>query len=122
MAKGYILLKKGWEYDDETYSETEGGKPVKIYLDKSKADEDKLNFEVKKFHNLDLYIYYYTLDEILKEGVNLNQLESYLLANWPGIDLDVLSLPRSVTKEQIKGLMELITVEFFELVETEIED
>lgn len=45
---GYLVLEQGWEYNDEYYyrSETEGGMPHGVYLDKAAAQKecDRRNF------------------------------------------------------------------------------
>lgn len=49
MTTGYVITEIGYEYNDEIYyqSESGGGVPVKVYLDKEKAQAelDKLNME-----------------------------------------------------------------------------
>ena len=37
MNRAYIVMKKGYEYDDNTYSETEGGHPQIICFSKEDA-------------------------------------------------------------------------------------
>jgi hypothetical protein len=37
MEKAYVILKKGFEYDDNIYSETEGGNPSLIVFSKEDA-------------------------------------------------------------------------------------
>jgi hypothetical protein len=43
--KGYIILEKGYEYDDSYYNEIEGGHPRKIFHTKSSAMEALDNYE-----------------------------------------------------------------------------
>jgi hypothetical protein len=38
--KIYVIMKRGYEYNDEYYTETEGGDLVKGFLDKDKAQNE----------------------------------------------------------------------------------
>ena len=50
MEKAYVILRKGFEYDDNIYSETEGGSPSLIVFSKEDAMKkvDELNIKEYK--------------------------------------------------------------------------
>ena len=39
MKKVYVILKKGFEYDDNIYNEVDGGNPSLVVFDKEDADQ-----------------------------------------------------------------------------------
>ncbi len=50
MKKGYVIVRVGWEYNDEYYNRPEqggSGKPVKVFIDQrhAVAEKNKLNAE-----------------------------------------------------------------------------
>ena len=49
MNKAYIVMKKGYEYDDNTYSETEGGHPQIICFSKEDAKMKVKELNAKSF-------------------------------------------------------------------------
>ena len=57
--KVFVIIEKGFSYDDEYYSEHEGdaGKPIKAFRQKANADAEcaKLNVERKKTSPLEGY-------------------------------------------------------------------
>ena len=53
MEKAYVILKKGFEYDDNIYNESEGGKPNLIVFSEEDAKKkvDELNAKEYFFYN-----------------------------------------------------------------------
>jgi hypothetical protein len=62
MSKKYIVMERGFEYDDEYHREGEGGEPVKIFDTKVAAEQEasRLNNDTWKTHG---YLYEYDYDE-----------------------------------------------------------
>jgi len=59
MPIGYVVVEVEYQYNDEYYyTESEGGNPVKIFLDKAEAEKHckKLNLEAFKKTDLSGYI------------------------------------------------------------------
>ena len=40
MTECYIVVEQGYEYNDENYTETDGGDPKVVYFDKAKAEAE----------------------------------------------------------------------------------
>lgn len=49
MAKqtGYIIVETNFDYNDEYYSQQDGGKPVKVYMDQELAKKEVILLELK---------------------------------------------------------------------------
>lgn len=65
MSKtAYIILEKTFEYNDETYNETDGGSPSHTYTSEEKAKEEKVRLERTKWRSADIYNYCYSLADL----------------------------------------------------------
>lgn len=131
MTTGYVVSEIGYEYNDEIYHQSEngGGNPVKIYLDKEKAqaEVDKLNME--SFLTCEIGQYAYELSDLVtdmaafekiikkydKEG-EVDLEEGYELGEWFSVNASKFS------KSDQKKLLELVSLEFYTLNEVEIDD
>lgn len=131
MATGYVITEVGYEYNDEIYyqGESGGGTPVKVYLDKEKAqfELDRLNLE--SLITCEIGQYAYDLEDIIddmgefesiirkydKQGeVSVN--DSYELGEWFSSNASRFS------KADQKKLLEIVNLEFYNLAEVEIDD
>ena len=67
--KGYIVLQKGFEYNDEVYSETEsgGGHPQKIYFNRETALEEVKRLNIKEFKETNISLYSYDIEDICED-------------------------------------------------------
>lgn len=109
----YVLIKNGWEYNDEVYSRTTGGIPKKLYHDLSSAQEaaDKLN--LKELRDISKYFYAYLGYEvdsktaIYLEGKGINVMDDY--------DVNVSSL----SDKDLIELGKIANVQFYEILEME---
>jgi hypothetical protein len=75
---GFIVLEKGYEYNDEIYSEPEGGggSPKRIFLSRPDAQEylKELNYESYKENDLEQYAY--DIEDVL--NVSLSEIEEFI--------------------------------------------
>lgn len=131
MTIGYVITEVGYEYNDEIYSQNDGGagNPIKIYLDKAKAEEEVKNMNMDSLFTCDIGDYAYDLEDIItdmdelkkvikkydtKEEVNVEN--SYELGVW-------FSNNNARFSKEDKGKMfQLISLDFYNLVEVEIDD
>ena len=49
MKKAYVILRKGFEYDDNIYSESEGGTPNLIVFSKEDANRKVDELKAEEF-------------------------------------------------------------------------
>ncbi len=124
--KGYIVLEVGFEYNDEYYSTGNYGAtyeaPKKVFTDKEKAiiELNKKTFE--KLRGEDLGRYGGDgLDGICKKGMNdmfskICQEEFDIVVD----DYDI-EIPEDATDEQLSKIVECLDLEFFELVEVDLD-
>jgi hypothetical protein len=64
--KAYIIMEKGFEYDDNYYNPTEGGSPKKVYFKLEDAQKALFEFEVKNAKEQDIssYMGYEMVDDL----------------------------------------------------------
>ena len=131
MATGYVITEVGYEYNDEIYyqSESGGGTPVKVYLDKAKAEAeiDRLNLESLVTCEIGQYAYNMSdivsdmnaFEKILKkydtEGT-LDLEDEYELGEW--FSANAISFSQADKRKIVK----LVNLEFYTLAEVEIDD
>ena len=68
--KAHVIVKKGYEYDDNIYSESEGGNPELICFSKEDADIKVNELNKQEFKTSSLSYYSYDLEEILNVSVD----------------------------------------------------
>ena len=126
--KGYIVLEVGYEYNDEYYSTGNYGEmyeaPKKVFTDKEKAIIELNEKTINKLRGEDLGRYNGDgLDGICKKGMADEFAMIFKSEFNKDIDDDgyEIEIPKKATDEQIKKLMECLSLAFFELVEVEVE-
>lgn len=132
MATGYVVTEIGYEYNDEIYyqSENGGGRPVRVFLDKAKAQDEveKMNFEA--LMGCEIGSYAYDLSDIVSnmdvftkiikkymtEDDSVDVEDSYELGEW------FSSHASKFSQADQKKIAKLVTLEFYSLTEVEIDD
>lgn len=120
--KGYVVLEVGYDYNDEVYHTGNYGAmyeaPNKVYLDKDIAEEEVVKRTCEKLRGLPLGAYGYGIEEIAKKGCveRLSQICEEIGFNIEDGD----DVPKKATDKQLQNILELIDLEFFTIVEVEI--
>lgn len=110
----YVVLERGYEYNDEIETDVSNygesfGIPLKIFVDEKKALKLKHELEKKKFEGLDLGMYCYSLEDILKIK------EEEFLAYF-GLTESNLELPETLTEEQMNYIRDNVNLDFYDVV------
>jgi hypothetical protein len=126
--KAYVILKKGFEYDDNIYNESEGGNPQIVCFSKedAKIKVDQLNFEEYKIRSLTEYTY--DLEDVLSvdvedyEKFNESLVEKYgpIVATNRWNDTENILHPKASVEES-KEYCKMTTLSFYDVVETEVD-
>lgn len=131
--KAYILMQKGYEYDDNYYTSPEcgGGTPTKIYFQHSDAqiEENKLNIEALKSTDISLYtggdnMEYYinvTTEELI-EYVNslVKKYGSPILGRYQR-SFGVYQLHPDANEEESNKYLQMVHIRFYEISETDVD-
>jgi len=128
MKKAYVILKKGFEYDDNIYNEVDGGKPSLVVFDKEDADQKVYELNIQEYKEVNITDYGYGIDEVLKvdEEVyfdfNKSLVEKYGEIKKQGSwDRTESRLHPMASDEESKKYANMLEISFYEVVETDID-
>ena len=128
MEKAYVILRKGFEYDDNIYNESEGGTPNLIVFSKEDADKKVDELNAKEYQQCSLNEYSYDLEDSL--SVDVSEYEEFndslttkygkpeLKNKWESSEN---RLHPMANEEEIKKYMSMVKLSFYEAVETDID-
>lgn len=65
--KSYIILQKGYEYNDEIYSESDSGAghPQKVFFNRESAQKECQRLDILEFKKTNITEYTYDIEDIL---------------------------------------------------------
>jgi len=129
--KAYVILNKGYEYNDEIYSEPEsgGGTPKKIFFTKSDAQKEVLKLNIEEMKETDIESYAYDLSDIVDDIEGLKKFVESLdnkygkpapkntwnrRGDW--------TLNEKATEEESIKYMRQVNLSFYDIVETEVDE
>jgi hypothetical protein len=128
MKKAYVILRKGFEYDDNIYNETEGGSPSLIVFSKEEAQQKVYELNIKEFKECSLSTYSYDMEDILNvevdeytefnESLNQKYGKPEAKNRW---DSTENTLHKMANEEECKKYDEMVSMSFYEFVETDID-
>lgn len=128
--KAYVILRKGFEYDDNIYSSYEGGggTPDTIVFSKEDAIKKVEEMNIEEFKNESIHNYSYDIEDCL--NVDRQQYDDFnkaLVEKYGAIEKkDVWSSTENVlhpkaTKEEALEYDRMVNLTFFEYVETNLD-
>ena len=128
MKKAYVILKKGFEYDDNIYNEVDGGRPSLVVFHKGDADDKAYELNIQEYKEVNITDYGYGLDEVLKvdEDVyydfNKSLVEKYGEIKKQGSwDRTESRLHPMANDEESKKYAKMLEISFYEVVETDLD-
>ena len=128
MEKAYVILRKGFEYDDNIYNESEGGTPNLIVFSKEDADKKVDELNAKEYQQCSLNEYSYDLEDSL--SVDLSEYDEFndslttkygkpeLKNKWESSEN---RLHPMANEEETKKYMSMVKLSFYEAMETDID-
>jgi len=127
--KSYIIMEKGYEYDDNIYNSIEGGNPTKVFFNRKDAETEKNRLEIKKMKETNISYYTYSIEEGL--NVDLDVFTKFLesLNNKYSVPVPInrwdsfgeFQLNPMATDEECQKYLEMISIRFYDIVETDID-
>jgi len=126
--KAYVIMQKGYEYDDNIYNPTEGGTPTKVFFNED-AYIEKEKLEIKCMKELEITNYVYSIEDEL--NVELDEVESFLesLNDKYGIPAPVnrwdsfgkFQLNPMASDEESRKFLSMHSIRFYDVVEVEVD-
>ena len=128
MEKAYVILRKGFEYDDNIYSESEGGSPSLIVFSKEDANRKVDELNAKEYKQCSLNEYSYDLEDSLSVDVSeYDEFNESLNAKYGKPDSKNRwesyenRLHPMANEEETDKYMNMVKLSFYEAVETDID-
>lgn len=115
--KCYVIFERGFEYNDEIYSEPDsgGGTPKKVFFSKKEAIDEVNRLNASELKGCCLSNYAYDLSDIC----DISKLQSaYEKFDWK-FDDEYLEIPSNATSEQIDEIAKYIDIDFFDYQEVD---
>lgn len=121
--KAYVLMQKGFEYDDSYYNPTEGGTPNKVFFKKEDALSEMRSLNIYKFKNeqVSYYIHDFDCDNIIKfrnELIDKYGMPKYE-RQWQSFD--EYGLHPMADEEETNKYLKLIDFSFYNIVEVDVD-
>jgi len=127
--KAYVIMEKGYEYDDNIYNSTEGGNPKTIIFGKKEAEEKSHKLEIEVLKEVDIRLYTYDIEDAISSDIE--EVKSYLESlnqkygkpvpknKWD--KLGEYQLNPKATDEEAEKYLSMLSIRFFEVVEVEVD-
>jgi len=128
MKKAYVILKKGFEYDDNIYNESDGGTPNLIVFSKEDAQLKVNELNIQELKNCSISEYSYDMEDILNveideydkfnESLNTKYGKPESKNRWDSFEN---KLHPMANEEEANQYIKMVSISFYEAVETDID-
>lgn len=128
MKKAYVILKKGFEYDDNIYNESDGGTPNLIVFSKEDAQLKVNELNIQELKNCSISEYSYDMEDILNveideydkfnESLNTKYGKPESKNRWDSFEN---KLHPMANEEEANRYIKMVSISFYEAVETDID-
>jgi hypothetical protein len=128
MKKAYVILKKGFEYDDNIYNESDGGTPNLIVFSKEDAELKVNELNIEELKNCSISEYSYDMEDILNveideydkfnESLNKKYGKPKSENRWDSYEN---KLHPMANEEEANQYIKMVSITFYEAVETDID-
>lgn len=128
MNKAYIVMKKGYEYDDNIYNETEGVTPEIVCFSKQDAIKKAKELNITEYQTSSITDFSYEYEDCVNvewdifENFNNSLVEKYgkipLKYSW---DSPENRLHPSANQDEINEYCKMVTISFYDIVEVDID-
>jgi hypothetical protein len=128
MKKAYVILKKGFEYDDNIYNESDGGTPNLIVFSREDAQLKVNELNIQELKNCSISEYSYDMEDILNveideydkfnESLNTKYGKPESKNRWDSFEN---KLHPMANEEEANQYVKMVSISFYEAVETDID-
>lgn len=128
--KAYVILRKGFEYDDNIYSEFDGGggTPHTIVFSKEDAIKKVIEMNIEEYKNENIANYSYDMEDVLTVDIDTYDNFNKSLVEKHGVieKKDAWSSYENIlhpmaSKEESIEYEKMINITFFEFKETNMD-
>jgi hypothetical protein len=128
MNKAYIVMKKGYEYDDSIYNETEGGTPKIVCFSKKDALEKMKELNIDAYKEMSITDFAYQYEDCV--NVEWNEFENFnksLIEKYGEVkkkytwDSTENRLHQSANEDEVDEYCKMVTISFYQVVEVDVD-
>jgi hypothetical protein len=128
--KAYVILRKGFEYDDNIYHEYDGGggTPDMVVFSKEDAIKKVEELNIEEFKTENIVNYSYDMEDVLTVDIDTyNNFNKSLVEKYGPIEKkDIWTSNENVlhpkaTKEEARQYDKMVNLSFFEFKETSMD-
>lgn len=128
--KAFVLMEKGYEYDDNYYNPTDGGSPQKIFFDYDQALIEKIKLDIKKFkaHSFESYVYYEDIEYVIEDMNKFKKFNEKLKEKYgepaytnPWNRLEEYQLHPSANEEESNEFVRMVDFSYYEVQEVDVD-
>jgi len=126
----YVVLQKGFEYNDEVYSQAEsgGGHPHKIFFTEESARKEVERMNLEELKQTNITDYTYDIEDICDDPDGLLELCNSLNEKYGKMEStnrwnspDEYRLHEMATEEESKKYFDMVDLYFYEMVQVEVD-
>lgn len=120
----WVVMQKGFEYDDNNYNQEEGGSAIKVYLAKERAEEAALQQSIGDLLGNNLSEYSWALRESEEAVENVKAAVKNAKGKYDADDdynFRITHLPDNITAEQVSEILSALEITFYNVEEIELE-
>ena len=126
--KSYVILQKGFEYNDEIYSESGDGHPKLVTFTQDEVDTKIKELNINEYKSTSIRDYTYDMEDILNvdenEYLEFNKslLEKYgpVDKKYTWEDTEYMLHPLA-NEEECEKYSSMVSIDFYYAVETDID-
>jgi len=127
--KAYVIMEKGFEYDDNIYNPTDGGNPKTIIFGRKDAEEKAHKLEIEVLKDINIQLYTYDIEDAISSDID--EVKSYLedintkygkpepKNRWD--EFGEYQLNPKATDDEAEKYLSMLSIRFFEIVEVEVD-
>lgn len=127
--KAYIIMKKGYEYDDNIYNPTDGGFPQKVFFNREDAEKELKKLEILEMKSTDISNFAYDIKEelnveeaeFLEFNKSLNEKYGLPTPKYSWDKPSEYQLNNKASEEESQKYLEMVQIRFFEIEEVEVD-
>ena len=129
--KSYIILQKGYEYNDEIYSESDSGvgHPKKVFFNRESAQKECQRLDILEFKKTNITEYTYDIEDILNcdesellefcNSLNEKYGKPELSSRWERPD--DFRLNEKASEEESMKYANMVGISFFSVEECDVD-
>lgn len=127
MEKAFVVMKKGYEYDDNNYYEIDGGHPKVILFTKEEADLRVKELNIKEYQEVSIRDFSYDNNWLNVDYNDFSKFNKSLVEKYGKIPTNNHwedtedKLHPSADESEINEYFKMVNISFYDVLEIDID-